>query len=95
MINRKKPNSTFQQRFLTSLKLSLYIEDIMIVANVGYDRAHRIKKEILSKYNTLYPIPTEIVLEHLHIDEARLERSAMKEKKLGIKNESAPTDSRV
>lgn len=81
-MNKTKPNSTFQEQFLVSLKPWLYIEDIMVLINVGYCKAHKIKCEIMNKHNTLYPIPTEIVLDHLGINEQRLERAAMKEKKL-------------
>lgn len=94
MINRKKPNNSFQVRFLVSLKMFLYIEDIMNLANISYSKAHRIKSEIIAKKHTLYPIPTEIVMDHLGISEEKLERAAMKEKKLfGNKKESTGTDS--
>lgn len=81
-MNKTKPHSTYQEQFLVSLKPWLYIEDIMVLVNVGYSKAYNIKKEIMQKHNTLYPIPTEIVMDHLGLSEQRMERAAMKEKKL-------------
>ena len=81
-MNKTKPHSTFQEQFLVSLKPWLYIEDIMVLVNVGYSKAYNIKKEIMQEHKTLYPIPTEIVMNHLGLNEQRMERAAMKEKKL-------------
>ena len=46
-MNKTKPHSTYQEQFLVSLKPWLYIEDIMVLVNVGYSKAYNIKKAIL------------------------------------------------
>lgn len=102
MLNRRKPrNVTMQKKFLVAIKDVCYIEDLMILKEVGYRKAHVLKDEIrssiLKKEGKLcpYPMPMDKVLDELGIDIKKLESSAFREKKFGvpveITKENAPT----
>lgn len=101
-MDRKKPqNVTMQKKFLVALKDVCYIEDLMLLKEIGYWKAQKLKDQIrssiLKKEGKIcpYPMPMDKVLEDLGMDIKRMELSALKEKKLGIPieiiKENAPT----